>query len=107
VFPTFLWALTGAAYWQLQVPAPVTSDLRAALDGVEELEPELELGSVCGWAGMGGWPDPEDVELEDGELEPPDCCVVSTASDVPLADDAIVLDERDPRLAGVRNRVGR
>ena len=41
-------------YWQLQVPAPVTSDLRAALEGVAELEPELELGSVCGWGDGGG-----------------------------------------------------
>ena len=39
---------TCAGYWQLQVPAPVTSDRRVAFEGVEELEPEFELGEVCG-----------------------------------------------------------
>ena len=38
---------TRAAYWQLQVPAPVTSERRVAFDGVEGLEPEFGLGEVC------------------------------------------------------------
>ena len=45
----------------------MTSDLRAALDGVvEELAPEFELGAVCDWVAGGGGPDPEGPELEDG-----------------------------------------
>ena len=38
-----------AGYWQPQVPAPVTSERRVALDRLAELEPEFELGEVCGW----------------------------------------------------------
>jgi hypothetical protein len=35
-----------AGYWQAQVPAPVTSERRVALDWLAELDPEFELGAV-------------------------------------------------------------
>jgi hypothetical protein len=44
VFLPSLGRVTGAGYWQPQVPAPVTSERRVAVDGAAELEPELELG---------------------------------------------------------------
>ena len=44
VFLPSVGRVTGAGYWQPQVPAPVTSERRVAVDGAAELEPELELG---------------------------------------------------------------
>ena len=80
------------------------------MDGVAELEPELEMGSVCGWGDGGGCPDSEDAELEDEpELGALACCLVPAVSDVPLVDEVVVLDERvpDAGCAGVWTRVGR
>jgi hypothetical protein len=89
------WACAG--YWQLQVPAPVTSERRVALDGLAELDPEFELGDECGWVAGDPWPDPDEAEVEGGlELAVPDCTVVSTASDVPLVEDVLALPDGDP-----------
>jgi hypothetical protein len=89
------------AYWQLQVPAPVMSERRDALDGLAEFEPAFELGAVCGWVAGGGWLDPEDVELEGGvELEGMVCWEV-TGWEVPLSDDVLVLGEGDWESDGV------
>ena len=42
-----------AGYWQLQLPAPVTSERRVALDWVAELELEFEWGALFDWV-VGG-----------------------------------------------------
>jgi len=66
------------------------------LDGLDELEPELELGAVCDWVSGGGCPPPEYVEPDDGPvLDGLVCCAISTGSDVPLVDDVVGL-EADP-----------
>jgi hypothetical protein len=83
-----------AGYWQLQLPAPVTSERRAALDWVAELE--FEWGAVCDWFVGGGWLDPEGVELEGGvELVWLICSVVPVESDAPVVDPGRVLWDGD------------
>ena len=47
--PTFLWTVDWR-YWQLHVPAPVTSDFSAAFDGCVELPLVL---ADCWWLGGG------------------------------------------------------
>jgi len=94
---------TCAGYWQLQVPAPVTSDRRVALDGLAGFEPEFDPDELCG--SVAGDPSPDPDEVEGGlELVALACCVVSTASDVPLDDDVLMLRRGDPDGEWVETR---